>query len=197
MPGVWDVEDGNVKRVIDIKKGPGRDGATIKDMGYEPGAFTLVGQLLSADHWDTLQSIFDTLHATQKATEREPVYINHPKLAFLGIRKVYITELEIPRLDNGIMTTRIRVLEWTDKPKAIGKAKASTANLEAELANTSEWLKSDFNAVVAAKKLNFDEKASANEQFIADEMTRRDEFARAQARGEVPLFAKINTPPGR
>jgi hypothetical protein len=34
---------------------------------------------------------------------------------------IYITEIEPPRIDNGVMTVTIRALEWTPQPKATKK----------------------------------------------------------------------------
>lgn len=180
MPGVWDIEDGNVKRILDIKKAPGRDGATIKDMGYENGALTLVGQLIGPDEWKKLQSIVSSLRMTQKGKERTAVAISHPKALYLGISQVYITEIQVPRLDNGVMTCQIRVLEFIEKPKASTKKVKTTPSTE------SEWQKRDFNSVAAAKQLQADE-ARANQQQALEEAKKQ------QAEGRWPEF-KQNTP---
>ncbi len=135
-PGVWDIEDGNVKRVLDIKKAPGRDGATIKDMGYENGSLVCRGQMLPK-HWDAMQNLARRLKLTQKGKSREPVLIEHPKARYLGISRVYITEIETPRIDNGILTASFRVLEYLDKPKGTGKAKTKDS-LEDELRRQRE-----------------------------------------------------------
>jgi len=158
MPGVWDIEDGNIKRVLDVKKAPGLDGARIKDMGYENGAMTCVGQLVGADDWATLQQIAATLKLTQKGKARTPIAISHPKALYLGVTQVYVTEIECPRLDNGIMTATIRVLEYVPTPKKAGKAKpASTVSLAAE------FVDADFNSVTAAQQLKQREAAAEAE----------------------------------
>jgi hypothetical protein len=122
MPGVWDIEDGSGKRIIDVKKAPGLDGARVHDKGYEPGALVLVGQLVDAEDWENLQTIVRPLLPNKKGKEHTPVAISHPKATFINVAQVYITEVEVPRIDNGVMTVTIHAMEWTAEPK---KAKTS------------------------------------------------------------------------
>lgn len=123
LPGVWDIEDGNVKRVLDIKKSPGRDGSTIKDEGYENGRLRLIGQLTTKDEWKKLQAVIDSIHPKKRGSASEPFGIAHPKLQLLGIDKVRISSIDVPRIDNGVMTVTIDVVEWV--PVAAKAAKSS------------------------------------------------------------------------
>lgn len=145
LPGIWDVEDGNVKRIIEIKKGPGRDGATIKDQGMEPGQMRFVGQLQSDGDWTKLQAIWDLLIATTKGKARDPVKVTHPKLSFLKVDSVLLKELSTPTLTNGIMTVTISAIEYVEKPKKTGKKKVKQAD-----ALDNEFFQSRFHAAVAA-----------------------------------------------
>lgn len=157
MPGVWDIEDGSAKRVFDIKKSPGREGAIVKDMGYENGALLLVGQIVGADQLAQLEAILESLKLTQKGKQRTPLAISHPKSLLLGITQVEVAEIEVLRIDNGIGTQNIRVLEYIPKPKTTGKKKPKdTPSLEQEVARTEEQKRiqralDEFRARDAAK----------------------------------------------
>jgi hypothetical protein len=136
LPGVWDIEDGNGKRIIDVKKAPGLDGARVKDKGYEPGALVLVGQLCTAEEWELLQTVIEPMLPSKIGKGHSPVAISHPKAIFAKISQIYITEVEFPRLDNGIMTVTIHATEWTSEPKAsqgktkVVKRKEGTTGIE-------------------------------------------------------------------
>ncbi len=185
MPGIWDVEDGNVKRVLEVKKAPGRDGATIKDQGYENGALVLRGQLLDPEDWETMQTIATSLKLATKGKARTPLAIGHPKAAYLGVQRVYVNEIEVPRIDNGIMTLSIRVLEYVDKPKGTGKKTVKTSeNLEGVLARNFSGDFKGKNAVTAApvvKQLDA-KRARQLDQANAD-------FRADQASGKTPKFS--------
>jgi hypothetical protein len=107
FPGVWSVTDGNGKRVVDIKKAPGLDGARIKDQGYEPGSITFEGQFLAED-WSVYETILADLRLTlRKQKEKDgrlagEIEAKHPMLTMFGITKVYLTEIEFPRIDGGL-----------------------------------------------------------------------------------------------
>lgn len=127
MPGVWTIE-GPVKRAIDVKKKKGFDGGRLKDEGYEPGAFDLVGRMVEPDHWKRLQEIIPTIHPLKSGGVREPVFIDHPATALLGIEYVYIDEIYTPSLDNGILEIRMHAYQWTSAsaPKKKSKGKPQT-----------------------------------------------------------------------
>ena len=138
LPGVWDVEDGNVKRVLDIKKAPGRDGATIKDEGYENGRLRLVGQLISNDDWKALQVVMRKLHPRKKGTASQLLRIVHPKSALMGIHTVTLSEISIPRLDNGVMTITIEVVEHVVKAVETKKPTKEVVSLDKRARETRE-----------------------------------------------------------
>lgn len=121
LPGVWTPERGDVKRVYDLKKSPGRDGALVKDEGYENGQIRLIGQFISADDWRAMQRVADEIHPKRKGKAREPLAIQHPALAFLSIFEVKVTGVSVPQLDNGVMTVEIEVVEYVKEPKKAKK----------------------------------------------------------------------------
>jgi hypothetical protein len=158
MPGVWEVEDGDVKRMLEIKKAPGRDGATVKDQGYENGTFRIMGQICGAEMFAQLQAALVTLKATTKGKVRPPVEIRHPQLLLLGITQVNIVKIDVLRRDNGIGTQTITVLEYIPKPKNAGTKKPSSSPSLA-----SEFVDEDFNAITAGQRLKQQEAAAEAE----------------------------------
>lgn len=199
LPGPWDIEDGAAKRVMDIKKAPGLDGATIKDQGYENGALTCVGQFATPEQWLEMQGIAARLRMTQKGKERKPVEISHPKASYLGITRVYITEVVVPKLDNGIMTATIRVLEYIEKPKKTKKTKAQAA----ADATDNEFFRGRFNAAREGQKGKnaFDNPgAQAEEQqrvldqqksdaeVVEEQRKANEDFYKEQEQGKIPKF---------
>ena len=118
MPGVWDVSFG-CRRELDVKKAKGRDGATFKDEGYDPSMIELTGKLTTPDEWRQLQVIMPKIRPRVMGRSRTPIEIDHPKTKLLSIRVIYVVEVVAPSIQNGILSQRIRVLEWVDKPKAV------------------------------------------------------------------------------
>jgi hypothetical protein len=123
LPGVWELE-GAASRNIDVKQTKGKDGAVLKDEGYENAKITLIGRLVSKDDYDALQLAIKDIHPRRKGAARDPVSINHPALTVLGIDAVYVTSIATPRLDSvGMLEQRIEVLEYTPQPKKLPKRK--------------------------------------------------------------------------
>jgi hypothetical protein len=197
LPGPWNVTDGNGKRVIDVKKAPGLDGARIKDEGYEPGAITFEGQFLARD-WKAYEAIVADLRPTLRKSKNKngqldgDIEAEHPKLRLLGITRVYLTEIEFPDISpDKIMTARIHATEWT-APKAIGKKK------KPDVATAME------TDPVLLRVRGPDDKVNYVDSFLADQNVSNAHNANAyfqdqQKSGYVPNFgdqspAYIRTP---
>jgi hypothetical protein len=118
MPGVWDVQF-KCKRGLDVKKAKGRDGARFKDEGYDPSMIQLVGKLTTADEWRRLQRVIPKIRPRVMGRSRTPIEIDHPKTKLLSIRIIYIVEVSAVKIQKGILTQEINVLEWVDKPKPV------------------------------------------------------------------------------
>lgn len=117
MPGLAKVK-ASISRKLDVKSVRGRDGARVKDGGYQPGKITIEIRTTTREEFDALQPRLDAINPRQRGTSRSAVDIAHPSLAFLGISAVYIEKVGAPELVSGILTTSIECLEWTPQPRA-------------------------------------------------------------------------------
>jgi hypothetical protein len=115
LPGVWTVE-GQAGREIEVKKVRGKDGARFKDNGYDPGKLTLVGRMIEANDWNAMQAALKQIHPRQ-GKSRNPLALEHPAAAYLGITTVYVESVHTPRVENGVIVVEIDVLEWVEAPK--------------------------------------------------------------------------------
>jgi hypothetical protein len=115
LPGIWTVE-GQAGREIEVKKVRGKDGARFKDNGYDPGKLTLVGRMVESKDWDAMQAALKQIHPRQGKT-RNPLALEHPASAYLGITTVYVETVHTPRVENGVIVVEIDVLEWVEAPK--------------------------------------------------------------------------------
>jgi len=120
IPGLWTVRGGLTRR-LDVKVVRGSDRAYIKDQGYDPAKLELVGRLLTAEQWATMQALIPTIHPRRRGALRQPLAIYHPGTEYLGVSSVYVESIEAPSLQDGVMHLTIRVLEWVPKPEKRGK----------------------------------------------------------------------------
>jgi hypothetical protein len=119
LPGVWRCE-GSLGRNMDVKATKGKDGAVIKDEGYENAKITLTGQFVSRDDLRALEVALKAVHPRRKGATRDPLPINHPALTAIGVTAVYITSIAVPQLYNGIYEVAIETIEYlkpTDRKK--------------------------------------------------------------------------------
>ena len=118
-PGRWTVRGEGVQRRIDVKRKKGSDKARIKDEGYDPAEFQLVGRIHETTEWLQLQKTIELIHPRHETgAGREPLRVSHPVLDFLSISSVYIRRISPPELVNlGEMEIKIDVIEWVASPK--------------------------------------------------------------------------------
>lgn len=119
LPGSWEVE-GEAKRNVDIKTQKDRDGAVVKDKGYENADVTLVGSISKKADWDALAKALKEIHPRRKGAARDPLAVVHPALSVLGITNLYVIAIGTPKLgDDGIVRISIKCLEWVPAPKPV------------------------------------------------------------------------------
>lgn len=121
MPGIWSVR-ANSRRRIDVKTRRGSDKGRMKDEGYELASVELTGRFISPDAWERMQRILRDIHPKRAGGIRQPLYINHPATNYLRVDNIYINDIESPSIENGIMTLRMRAIEWVPQPKKKKKA---------------------------------------------------------------------------
>lgn len=108
QPGVWDTlviggvpfrgtfEFGGdlLKRRLDHRKASGRDGARIRDKGYDLAEIDLALKVYTQEHWDDLQALIALLFPRSgEATRRNAHDCAHPSLALAGITQVYASKM--------------------------------------------------------------------------------------------------------
>jgi hypothetical protein len=115
LPGIWTVE-GEATLELEVKKTRGKDGARFRDNGYDPAELTLVGRMIERSDWNTMQSALKQIHP-RLGKPRNPLTLEHPAAAYLGVTTVYVKSVSTPRMEGGILTLEIDVLEWVEAPK--------------------------------------------------------------------------------
>ena len=127
-PGLADVSGSGVVRKIDVKKGKGNDGATIKDEGNELAKLTITLTIYNETDWQLLQTLLPKIHPRQTGGPRQPIEIIHPKAALLGIKYIYVTSVPFPDFNkkDQILTLTIEAIEFAPAPRAAKKAAGKT-----------------------------------------------------------------------
>jgi hypothetical protein len=115
MPGIWKVSC-VCARDIDKKKGKGKDGAKIKDRGYDAAEVSFVGKLESKDDWQALQQILPDIHPRKKGGKRKDMTAAHPSLAVMGVTRIYVKSIKAPEIEDGIMEMTIEAIEFIPSP---------------------------------------------------------------------------------
>jgi hypothetical protein len=133
LPGIWELS-GSVQRNIDIKGQRRKDGAIIKDMGYEPGKLSLHGRIIEENDWELLKASLAAIHPRKKGLGRNPLPLIHPAANALGLDKVYVVSIDVPRLVSQVLEVSIELIEWFPGPKEI-KATAKSPNIDLDAAN--------------------------------------------------------------
>jgi hypothetical protein len=83
----------------DVKKAPGRDGATITVTGYQPGPFEFSCMFWTLDQWEVLQVLIDSFFTrpNKKQKLKELAHdIHHPHLEMLKIKSAVIQGVTFP-----------------------------------------------------------------------------------------------------
>ena len=123
-PGLATISGSGVKRRIDVKKTKGKDGAVIKDNGMDLASIRIALRIWTAEHWTKFNELLPTIHPKRKGGTRVPTEIVHPQANTLGIKAIYISQIEVPDLDrsSGIMTIDMTAIEWVPRPPPVKKA---------------------------------------------------------------------------
>lgn len=140
-PGAWQVSC-ECERDIDVKKSKGKDGAHVKDHGYRPASIKLRGTIVTEAEWQQMQTLLPELHPRKKGAERRVITVDHPALALMGVRKLYVQKIDSPTIGDKGLEFDIQCLEWTP-PKEVKKKKGGpiewSARQRAANANAGEF----------------------------------------------------------
>lgn len=123
-PGLATISGSGVKRRIDAKKTKGKDGAILKDNGLDLASISISLRIWTAEHWQRFNELLPTVHPKRKGGVRTPTEIVHPQCNMLGIKAIYISQIQIPDLDRstGIMTIDFTAIEWVPAPPVVKRA---------------------------------------------------------------------------
>jgi hypothetical protein len=125
FPGLAKV-DASSGRKIDVKPVRGRDGARIKDGGYENAKIDIEIRVNTKEDYQALQPQIDAIHPRQRGTARNAVDIAHPSLSMLGISSGYVTKIHAPKIADDTITIKIEMIEWTPQPRSRPRQTASS-----------------------------------------------------------------------
>lgn len=79
-----------LKRKLDTRHSAGRDGARIRDRGYDLAEIDLTFTLYESAHFEQLSQIVSSLFPRSADTSRRVAWpIVHPALAFAGVTEIY------------------------------------------------------------------------------------------------------------
>lgn len=83
-----------IKRKLDHRHAPGRDGATVRDKGYDLAEIDLTLTVIDTPQWEDLQALIALVfpRGTSPAP-RNALTCLHPALAVAGITKLYGTSM--------------------------------------------------------------------------------------------------------
>ena len=84
LPGLAKVTGPGVEHAIDIKKSPGKNGATITDLGRSLGKFTITLVLWSASQWDDFKQARGMLQPLLRTGQLQAPKVRHPAINALG-----------------------------------------------------------------------------------------------------------------
>lgn len=138
LPGLARVT-GELEQVIDKKKKPGRDGAKLSLLGWEPTKVEILLELWTGDQLAALESFLRIIRA--KVTPAPPsaatsasyrdaaVDIYYPSLELMQIRSVLIYSVGLlQRGDQDTYTLKLKALEFRDDPARVTTPKTSADN---------------------------------------------------------------------
>lgn len=96
--GAFEFSGDALKRRLDRRHASGRDGAHIRDRGYDIAELTLTLKLWESGHWSDLEALVALLFPrSADATRRNAHSCAHPALALAGITEVYATGMDVPK----------------------------------------------------------------------------------------------------
>jgi hypothetical protein len=134
LPGLARVHGKGLEHRIDIKKCPGKDGATFTDLGRELAQFTITLVLTSQSEWDSFVKARATLQALLPTGQLQALPISHPALNSLGIRSVYFTRVGVPHPGSVVGTFEVELealeLRAPTKTAGSGTPKKDVKNFE-------------------------------------------------------------------
>lgn len=103
-----------LKRKLDSRHAAGRDGARIRDRGYDLAEIRLALRLWEPTHFEELEALVRLLFPRGADVTRRAAYAcAHPALALAGITEVYAKSMEaVTQTSPGLWTTTLDLVEY-------------------------------------------------------------------------------------
>jgi hypothetical protein len=127
LPGIAVVKGRGIEHQIDVKKSPGKAGATITDLGSDLGRIEIHLSMWTLDQWAYFKRIRPLIQPEKPDGKLMPVDVQHPGINAIGVSSLYVKRVGPAQTgngrhggDRGITTIEIECLQY---------APPSTANV--------------------------------------------------------------------
>ena len=103
-----------LKRRLDRRHAPGRDGARVRDKGYDLAELELTLKCTAAEHWEDLRALVALLFPRGSDTSRRAAHsCDHPALAIAGITEVYAVSMgAVRQAEPTVWSATIKLVEY-------------------------------------------------------------------------------------
>jgi len=115
--GLAQVDRADRSRKVDKPKSPGADGVRLRIKGREVAEpeITLTGW--TDAHVEEMRRIADAVHPIGRGDRHNAVEVEHPKLAFHGITRLFVVKVSGPDIeDDRRVVMKIEAIEWRPPP---------------------------------------------------------------------------------
>lgn len=121
LPGMVELPEGEPGRGLDLKNGPGLDGATATWQGYEPPEIKVTLRMWRASHREEWRRLTREILPRPGKPPAAPFSVIHPTLADYGIALVMVEKISLPRQGKspGEVEVTLTLHEWV-KPSKVG-----------------------------------------------------------------------------
>jgi hypothetical protein len=128
LPGICELPDGKVGRKLDLKNGPGLEGATATWQGYEPPEIKLVLRMWRPSHRKEFRRIRPQIQPLPGKPPAAPFTVLNEVLNDYGINLVMVEDISFPKQGKtqGEVEVEITCRQWL-KPKATGTSTPTKA----------------------------------------------------------------------
>ena len=159
LPGLARVSGPGVEHAIDVKKAPGKNGATITDLGRALAKFTITLVLWSTSQWEEFENVRGMLQPLSRSGSLQALKVRHPAINVLGIDSLYFTRVGVPRPGSKVGTFEVELecLEFRLPKKTSGsgvqtpKRDFTTLDPKAPNFSTSDGRQIRVNATAPSK----------------------------------------------
>lgn len=109
-----------LKRKLDRRHAAGRDGARLRDKGYDVAELELTLKCTTAEHWDDLCALVALLFPRGvDSTRRLAHACGHPALALAGIHEVYPVSMDsVRQTEPTVWEASIKLTEYSTAAQA-------------------------------------------------------------------------------